>query len=172
MEYLNKLSPEELTMVLNKCGLFVVDDIKKIIKETQKENGDCYYIRAIDFGKNEHENATKNGFYRLIKNSQKSGAKSAKSKIVTEYLETLEEIKNTLPLGSYNSSLIDMYTVSDFMIYRIVVPDNPFEKFPSKRDCDLHKKFYLAMCEIYKDEGYSENYKKFVANLDRQEVME
>lgn len=37
MEYLNKLSPEELTMVLNKCGLFVVDDIKRLLRKLKKK---------------------------------------------------------------------------------------------------------------------------------------
>lgn len=172
MEYLNKLSPKQLTSVLNKCGLFVVDDLNDIIKEAKKENGDCYYIRAIDFGKTEHQDATINGFYRLIKNSQKSGEKNSQNKIVHQYLETLEEMKSNMYPNSYENSLIDMYTISDFMIYRTIPLDTPFEKFPSKRDCELHKKYYLAMYEKFKNEGYSDNYKKFVANLDHQEVME
>ncbi len=171
MEFLNKLSSDQLTLILNKCGLFVVDNIKDVIKEANKENADCYYIRAINFGETEYEDAGVDSVSRLIENIQLFGAKNPKINSIKAYLEMYEELKNNSAFGSYQNDLIDMYTITDFMLYR-TMPIDPTGNYPSKRDCELDKKYYLTMCEKFRDEGYNEKFKKFIDTFESESVME
>ncbi len=163
MEYLNRLKPDELLEILNKCGLFVIDDVRNIKKDADKTNADCYYLRAIAFDKEKSDNAT-GGLSSLIKSIQLNANLKTKNKILHNYMDAL---MSEVCFTSYaQDSLVDMYTISDFMLYRTAPMDLFYDKFPNESDCELQKKFYMTMCQKFKSDGYMDSYKNFINNLD------
>lgn len=147
MEFINKLSTEELQEVLNKCGLFVVDDLKKVKADTDKEVGDCYYIRAID---------TLDG--------KGAEGRELDYKVRKNFLQ-LEGFEDMLG-GIYSSQdYPDMYTVSDFLLMRTIPMERYFGRYPQERDYDLQEQYVKVMGERFKDLGYKDAYNAFAQKI-------
>lgn len=155
MEFVNTLSFEELRLILNRCGLFVVDDEKYFNDMKSEENNDeleQYYFRAIDCMpyKDDNtillENLMKNSIYSPFENNE----------ISTKFLDY-----------SRFSSNIDIYSISDFILCRafpIEIFDN---EFPNARDLSLQDKFVSIMSETFKNCNYVNQYENF-ANAQTQ----
>lgn len=154
MEFINKLSVEELQEVLNKCGLFVVDNLEKAKVESDKEVGDCYYVRAIDTLDSKGAEGRELD-YRVRKNFL--------------HLEGLEDM-----LGAYTKEgYPDMYTVSDFLLMRTIPMERYFGRYPQKRDYDLQEQYVKVMGERFKDLGYKDAYNAFTQKIrDMEEESE
>lgn len=163
MEYLNKLKPNELLEILNKCGLFVVDDIKNIKKDADETNADCYYLRAIAFDEGKNNNVS-DSVSDLIKYIQLNANLKTKNKILHDHIDMFME--NDGFMSYSQDSLVDMYAISDFMLYRIALTDIFNDIYPNESDWELQKKFYMTMCQKFKSDGYMDSYRRFVTNLD------
>lgn len=147
MEFINKLSTEELQEVLNKCGLLVVDDLKKVKADTDKEVGDCYYIRAIDTLDGKGDEGRKLD-YKVRKD--------------VLHLDAFDDMLG----GEYsNKGFPDMYTVSDFLLMRTIPMERYFGRYPLDRDYDLQEQYVKVMGERFKDLGYKDAYNAFAQKI-------
>lgn len=163
MKYLNKLKADKLLKVLNNSGLFVVDDIRDIKKEADSENADCYYVRAIALDTVKDSVAT-GSLSHLIKYIQMNDDLKTKNETLYNHINSIMSVDG---LSSYSqNNLVDMFTVSDFMLYRTMPIDINYGSFPKESDCNLQKKFFMNMYQIFKEEGYMDSYKEFINSLD------
>lgn len=94
MKYLNKLSSSEIYNFLNDNDIIVLDyDLKSLIEEAQKNNGENIYLRCLDLNKND-DNKVEGFMYKCFKNA----------------------INPT-----YSSSNLKMFILNDFTIYRLLL---------------------------------------------------
>ena len=94
MKYLNKISSSEIYNFLNDNDIIVLDyDLKSLIEEAQKNNGENIYLKCLDLNKND-DNKSEGFIYKCFKNA----------------------INPT-----YFSNNLKMYVLSDFTIYRLLV---------------------------------------------------
>ena len=94
MKYLNKLSSSEIYNFLNDNDIIVLDyDLKSLIEEAQKNNGENIYLRCLDLNKND-DNKVEGFMYKCFKNA----------------------INPT-----YSSSNLEMFILNDFTIYRLLL---------------------------------------------------
>lgn len=154
MEFINKLSFEKFRTILNMCGLFLIDDEKyfnDMQSESNKNELDCYYIRALDINRGCDENQSLN------------------NKIIKEkYNRSLQELNicNNLIKNTYFSdNSVDIYSVSDYMLCRAFPLEIPGDVFPNKRDTELQDKFFSIMSKTFKNREYQNKYDKFVDSL-------
>ena len=93
MKYLNKLSPSDIYEFLNDNDLIVLDsDLKALMEEVEKNNGEDIYLRCIDLNKN--NNPIEDFIYKCFKNA----------------------INPT-----YYSNNLKMYVLNDFTIYKLLL---------------------------------------------------
>ena len=93
MKYLNKLSPSDIYEFLNDNDLIVLDsDLKALMEEVEKNNGEDIYLRCIDLNKN--NNPIEDFIYKCFKNA----------------------INPT-----YFSNNLKMYVLNDFTIYKLLL---------------------------------------------------
>lgn len=153
MEFINKLSFEKLRTILNKCGLFVVDDEEKFNEiKTEEKNGEleCYYFRAIDFKRGRDEN-------ELLKDK-------ITKEFTSKFSNNIKLDRNFLDFSYSNDNAIDIYSVSDYMLARAFPIDYFYDKFPNKRDLELQEKFISVMANTFKNQNYQKKYEEFVNN--------
>lgn len=159
MEFLNKLSFEEIRTVLNRCGLFLVDDENVFLNiKTEEQNSalDCYYFRAMDYNPDKNNNKIitsdliKNRLFRPFTND--------------DFGEIFLDYSNL-------NSNVDIYSVSDFMLCR-AFPIDICDKFPNKRDLELQEKYVSVMSSTFKSKEYEKEYNKFVDNQLSDKVNE
>lgn len=160
MEFVNTLSFEELRLILNRCGLFIVDDEKYFndMKSEEKNGGlEQYYFRAIDSMpiKNDNKIITEN----LMKNS------------IYCPFESNEIGANFLDYSNLNSN-IDIYSVSDFMLCRAFPIEIFGDEFPNARDFSLQDKFVSIMSEIFKNCDYANQYENFAEQSQNNNEIE
>ena len=92
MKYLNKLSPSDIYEFLNDNDLIVLDsDLKALMEEVEKNNGEDIYLRCIDLNKN--NNPIEDFIYKCFKNA----------------------INPT-----YFSNNLKMYVLNDFTMYKLL----------------------------------------------------
>ena len=92
MKYLNKLSPSDIYEFLNDNDLIVLDsDLKALMEEVEKNNGEDIYLRCIDLNKN--NNPIEDFIYKCFKNA----------------------INPT-----YFSNNLKMYILNDFTMYKLL----------------------------------------------------